>query len=90
MSGGAPPRTGLLSAAESRAASGEIRRLRMAAGLTQAALAALLYRSTGWVSKRETGGALLTAGEVRTVRAVLSAVAAAPAGCLHHGKQADR
>lgn len=73
MSGGAPPRTGLLSPGESRTAADEIRQLRRARGLTQAEFAALLYRSTGWVSKREVGGALLTRGEVMHACAVLRA-----------------
>ena len=73
MSGGAPPRSGLLCPAESRTAAEEIRRLRQARGLTQAELAALMHYSTGWVSKREAGGALLTRGEVMLACAVLRA-----------------
>jgi predicted transcriptional regulator len=82
VSGGRPPRAGLLGPAENAAASQEIRRLRLARGLTQVELAALLYQSAGWVTKRETGGAPLTRSEVMRVCAVLHG--------LDHGKQVRR
>lgn len=79
MSGGAPPRSGLLSPGESRTAAEEIRQLRRARGLTQAGLAELLHYSAGWVAKREAAGALLTRDEVTQLCAVLRA-GEAPAG----------
>lgn len=77
MTGGAP-RSGALSPAESTAVSVELRRLRLAARLTQAQLAVRLGCAVAWVSKRETGGALLTQAEVWRIQAALAAPAPVP------------
>ena len=75
-----PLRTQLLGWEQGRAASGELRRARQAARLTNKGLGDLLGVSASWVHMRETGAVRMAAGELEQATEAIGAYMARLSG----------